>query len=140
MLRLALSDVGKENDHSVTSLAEHFSDVAGEGRAHCPNGNAVEAPDADERRVVIEDGTLCGALAAAVAVLYSVKERNDAANCQDELMDWFNASFGSYDCEAIAEDSDASKEELCPKVILATYLRLRDYIGSENHLAQKTLS
>jgi hypothetical protein len=54
-------------------------------------------------------------------------------------MEWFGDRFGSYDCEAIATELDIIKEELCPRIILTTYLRLRDYIDPDNHISQKSL-
>jgi hypothetical protein len=138
LLRLALDDIGWEKDNgNIEDLAEHFAEIAGKGRARPSAVRSAVGPG--ERNAVIEDGTFCGALAAAVAVLYSVKEYNEAADCQDELMDWFGASFGGYDCEAVAADSEVPKEALCPKVILATYLQLRNYVNPDNHLSQKTL-
>jgi hypothetical protein len=101
------------------------------------NGSGVSAEDA--RRVVIKDGTLCGALAAAVAVLYFIKENEAAVDCQDELMTWFNSSFGGYDCETVSANPEFSREELCPKLLLATYLRQRSYTDPDNHRSQKTL-
>jgi hypothetical protein len=99
----------------------------------------AETTSEDAAARAAEDGAFCGALAAAVAVLYAANDDERAADCQDELMDWFSESFGSYNCKSFAQDMNVIREELCPKIILATYLRLRNYIDPDNHISQKTL-
>ncbi|MDR2163978.1 MAG: C-GCAxxG-C-C family protein [Clostridiales Family XIII bacterium] len=143
MLKLASGDISDENGSGVANLAERFAEVTCGRRAcavHYGSGfhRSVEGTDRGQYPV-IGDGAFCGALAAAVAVLYSVKKHEEAVDCQDELMDWFHARFGGYDCEVIAADPDVPRDDFCPKVILATYLRLRDYIDPDNHLSQKEL-
>ncbi|MDR1495489.1 MAG: C-GCAxxG-C-C family protein [Clostridiales Family XIII bacterium] len=136
LLGLALSDIGGGKSGMSHDLAEYFSNSQHEGRVYRFDGKESPAPAA------CSGGTpcsFCGALAAAIAVLYCAKENEDAANCQDELMDWFGEHFGSFDCDTIASMLKIPRDELCPKVILETYLRLRDYIDPDNHLSQKTL-
>jgi hypothetical protein len=138
LLTLALSDIGRENDNTVAALAEHCADAIDETRAR--RLGVRPAPTPEERDGCASgDGVFCGALAAAVAVLYAAQDDERAADSQDELMDWFSDSFGSYNCKSFAEDMNIIREELCPKIILATYLRLRNYIDPDNHLSQKTL-
>jgi hypothetical protein len=117
-------------------LAEHCADAIDETRARRLGFNTAPEKDAE---CAAGDGAFCGALAAAVAVLYAAQDDERAADCQDELMDWFSENFGSYNCKSFAEDMNIIREELCPKIILATYLRLRNYIDPDNHLSQKTL-
>jgi hypothetical protein len=136
LLTLALSDIGRENDGTIAALAEHCADAIDETRARRIGLRPAQEGDAE---CASGDGAFCGALAAAVAVLYAAKDDECAADCQDELMDWFCDSFGSYNCKSFAQDMNVIREELCPKIILATYLRLRDYIDPDNHLSQKTL-
>jgi hypothetical protein len=122
----------------VAALAEHCADAIDETRARRLGVYPLRVPeDSDESDM--DDGVFCGALAAAVAVLYAAQDDEHAADCQDELMDWFCESFGGYNCKSFANDMNLIREELCPKVILATYLRLRNYIDPDNHLSQKTL-
>jgi hypothetical protein len=138
LLKLALSDIGKKNDYRISALATCCADVTGDTRACMLRTTDESAPDSAPC-IGIKKGTYCGALAAAIAVLYSEKNREEAETFQDELMDWFEDSFGGYDCETIAADIDAVRDELCPKLIFATYLRLRGYLDPDNHLSQKTL-
>jgi hypothetical protein len=138
LLTLALGDIDRENDSVVATLAEHCADAIDETRAR--RLGAYVAPAASEGAACASGGgTFCGALAAAVAVLYLAQDYERAADSQDELMDWFSESFGSYDCKSFAQNMNAVREELCPKIILATYLQLRNYIDPDNHLSQKTL-
>jgi hypothetical protein len=135
LLELALGDVGEEKDKAIEYLAKHFVDVQGELHAHSigdESGLVME-------RTSAEGCNFCGALASALAILYSVKDHEDAADHQDELMDWFTRHFGGYDCEAVEAKLNVPKDELCPKIILATYLKLRNYIDPDNHLSQKSL-
>jgi hypothetical protein len=138
LLTLALSDIGRENDGTVAALAEHCADAINENRIRCLGADSAPTPEGDAE-CAAEDDVFCGALAAAVAVLYAAQDDERAADCQDELMDWFSDSFGSYNCKSFAQDMNIIREELCPKIILATYLRLRNYIDPDNHLSQKTL-
>jgi hypothetical protein len=137
LLGLALSDMNGEEGNMPADLAEHFSHTQDAGRAYNFNGREIRVPDGPRRA----GGacSFCGALAAAVAVLYCAKEHEDAINCQDELMDWFGDHFGSFDCETVASILNIPRDELCPKVILETYLHLRDHLDPDNHLSQKTL-
>jgi len=138
LLQLALGDIGKENDHKISALARCCADVTGDARTR--QTGAAEKPVTDSAPYVgVKSGTYCGALAAAIAVLYSEKSGEEAEACQDELMDWFEGSFGSYDCDTIVTDSDIIRDEFCPKLIFATYLQLRSYLDPDNHLSQKTL-
>jgi hypothetical protein len=138
LLALALGDIGRENDCVVAALAEYCADAIDETRARRIGAHSM--PVAEDGAVCVAGGgAFCGALAAAVAVLYSAQDNERAADCQDELMDWFSESFGSYDCKSFAQNMNAVREELCPKIILATYLQLRNYIDPDNHLSQKTL-
>jgi hypothetical protein len=120
-------------------LAEQCADVIDETYACHRRGNKTSCDREGAQHADAGKGALCGALAAAVAVLYVAKDDERAADCQDELMDWFGNSFGGYDCESLARNIDVIREELCPRVILATYLQLRNYIDPDNHLSQKTL-
>jgi hypothetical protein len=87
----------------------------------------------------VKGGTFCGALTAAIAVLYLEKDTDEAAAAQDELMDWFADSFGEYDCEGVMSYQGMTREDLCPRIILATYLKLRTYIDPDNYIPQKTI-
>jgi hypothetical protein len=137
LLKLALNDIGRENDNKISTLAKCCADVTGDIRAYV-NTADKSAPDSTAH-IGMKSGTYCGALAAAIAVLYSEKNTEDAIACQDALMDWFEDSFGGFDCETIAASQNVIKDELCPKMIFATYLQLRGYLDPDNHLSQKTL-
>jgi hypothetical protein len=135
LLQLALSDIGRENGNMVEALAEQVANAQSADRSRGLDVRARSFPGAPRANGRI----FCSALAAAVAVLYSVKNDEDAADGQDDLMDWFSSCFGGYDCASIAASHNMTRDELCPKLILSTYLRLREYIDPDNHLSQKTL-
>jgi hypothetical protein len=119
-------------------MSEHLLDVAGEDRMYHTDGHGLASTEGGGQRVV-RSGVCCGALMAAVAVLYCVKHHDDAAECQDRLMDWFYSAFESYDCEGIMAGAGTPRDILCPRLILATYLQLRTHLGDCEHLAKKSL-
>jgi hypothetical protein len=138
LLMLALSDIGQENDTSIAALAEHCADAIDcVGARRGRRGLTVD--DMGVWHVGPVEGSFCGALAAAVAVLYAAKGDDLAVDCQDELMDWFDENFGSFDCRSLAFGASVGREDMCPRLILATYLQLRNYLDPDNHLSQKTL-
>jgi hypothetical protein len=76
-------------------------------------------------------GKICGTLAAAVAVLNVVDPDATTNETQTEFMDWFEDQFGGYDCFEIIGDDQTLKQEVCPRIVLQTYLKLREYIFKE---------
>jgi len=73
-------------------------------------------------------GNICGTLAAAIAVLY-VSDYNAAlSGNQEEYMDWFADRFGGYDCCEVIHNDPEKRIELCPRIVLESYIKLREYI------------
>jgi hypothetical protein len=101
IVSLCLKDMGKENEDFITSMAAFCN---GMGR-----------------------GKICGALAAACAVLQVADPDATVNNTQAEFMDWFDDRFGGYDCEDLIGQDPVLKQELCPRIVLETYLKLREY-------------
>jgi hypothetical protein len=139
ILSLALDDIGRKNDNTIADLAEHCADVINRNYTRRAKSHSAHHEQGGAKLCSLKNGDFCKALAGAIAVLYSAKGDDAAAADQDEVMDWFNSSFGGYDCDALANGIDALREELCPKIILATYLQLRNYIDPDNHISQKSL-
>jgi hypothetical protein len=140
LLKFAIEDIGRGDDYKMAALAGYCKDMAGgEGACLMAEPGTLVADVPCTSCVGEESGTFCGALAAAIAILYLDKDSEEAEACQDEFMDWFADNFGGYDCDSIAQNLDILKDELCPKVILQTYLHLRTHIKPDNHLSQKTL-
>jgi hypothetical protein len=136
-LNLALGDVTEVSHGHILGMSEHLLNVAGEDRMYCTNGCGLASTEGGLR--VVKSGVCCGALMAAVAVLYCIKHHDDAVECQDRLMNWFYSAFGSYDCEGVMSRADAPRDILCPRLILATYLQFRTHLGDCEHLAKKSL-
>ncbi|MDR0817436.1 MAG: C-GCAxxG-C-C family protein [Clostridiales Family XIII bacterium] len=103
IVSLCLEDMGKENEDLVSAMAAFCN---GMGR-----------------------GKICGTLAAAVAVLQVADPDATTNNTQVEFMDWFEDRFGGYDCSELIGDDPVLKQELCPRIVLETYLKLREYIA-----------
>lgn len=69
----------------------------------------------------LEEGKLCGTLAAGVALLYMVDPKEANKELRSSLMDWFYDRFGGYECEEILEGNPMNKLEICPVMIEETY-------------------
>ena len=105
ILSLCLEDMGKENEDLVTAMAAF---CGGMGR-----------------------GKICGTLAAAIAALHVKNPDAAKLSWQDEYMDWFEDRFGGYDCYEIIQDDPVKRIELCPRLVLESYLKLREFILDE---------
>jgi hypothetical protein len=103
---LCLEDMNKENEELITSMVAFCNDM---GR-----------------------GKICGALAAAVAVLNVVDPNATINEAQTGFMDWFEDQFGGYDCNEIIGEDPLLKQDVCPRIVLETYLKLRGYIYKAN--------
>ncbi|MDR2486432.1 MAG: C-GCAxxG-C-C family protein [Clostridiales Family XIII bacterium] len=105
IVSLCLEDMGKQNEDLVNAMAAF---CGGMGR-----------------------GKICGTLAAAIAILHVKDQETAKAEWQDEYMDWFEDRFGGYDCYEIIQDDPIKRIEFCPKLVLESYLKLREYILGE---------
>jgi hypothetical protein len=141
LLGLVQGDIESECHARAVDLSGHLMDVAWKDCMCFADGCAMRgATDKHGRGLAVKRSPRCGALSAAIAVLYCTKGNDEAAVCQDGLMDWFCGSYGGYHCYEIAEAPGIPKDALCPKLILMTYLQLRGYIGDCKHLAKKSVS
>jgi C_GCAxxG_C_C family probable redox protein len=103
IMSLSLKELGKENEDLMAAMTGF---CAGMGR-----------------------GSICGALAGAIAALHVCDTHKATSLWQDEFMDWFHAQFGAYDCRDITACDKERRDEICLKLVLETYLRLRVYIS-----------
>jgi hypothetical protein len=103
IMALGLEDLEKENDDLIAAMG-----------GLC-NG--------------LEDGKLCGALAAAVCLLYLADPRTAQQGLRADLTDWFYDRFGGYDCDEITQGNPLNKIQICPGMILETYEMLRELLG-----------
>jgi hypothetical protein len=106
IIALCLEDLGKENEDLIDSMA-----------AFC-NG--------------MGKGKICGTLAAAIAALHVADPVLAGESAQEEMMDWFEERFGGFDCCELIGDDPHKRLERCPKIILETYAKLREYIIKES--------
>ncbi|MDR2502754.1 MAG: C-GCAxxG-C-C family protein [Oscillospiraceae bacterium] len=105
IISMCLEDLGRDNEDLVNAMA-----------AFC-NG--------------MGQGKICGTLAAAIAALYVANPVSAKESAQEEVMDWFFDRFGGYDCYELIEDSEMKRISYCPKIVLETYVKLREYIVNE---------
>lgn len=105
IMSLCLEDIGKGNEDLIKAMA-----------AFC-NG--------------MGEGSICGTLAAAVAALYVIDGQAAEEYRQEELMSWFLERYGGYDCQDIIHNDPVKRIEMCPIIVLETYVRLREYIFDE---------
>ena len=76
----------------------------------------------------IGKGNICGTLAAAIAILHVTDSHSASGKWQEELMDWFLAEYGGYDCMDIVSGNPLEIIRLCPQMIEKTYEKVREYI------------
>ena len=74
----------------------------------------------------MREGLVCGALAAAISVIFTAAESYEQARdeLRPELMSWFLSRYGSYSCADIIGDDETRKITYCPIIIEETYCRL----------------
>ena len=76
----------------------------------------------------LHEGLSCGALCAAVAVLWIVED--DPIKAHDEIgpemMAWFQERFGSWNCADLLDGDESWMMTLCPIIMEDTYLKVRE--------------
>jgi hypothetical protein len=102
IMALGLEDLGRENEDLIAAMG-----------AFC-NG--------------MEEGKLCGTLAAAVALLFLVDARAAADGLRAEIMDWFFDCFGGYDCDEITGGNAMNRISICPGMVVQTYEKLQELL------------
>lgn len=78
----------------------------------------------------LREGLVCGALAAAVSVIFTVAESREQARdeLRPEMMKWFHDRYGSYSCADLIDGDETRKTTLCPIIIEETYCRLLEML------------
>jgi hypothetical protein len=105
IMALGLEDMGKENDDMIAAMG-----------AFC---------------IGLDEGKLCGTLAAAVCLLFLADERAAQGVLRREMMDWFYDRFGGYDCDDILQGNEMNKIAVCPGMIAETYEKLCELLELE---------
>jgi hypothetical protein len=105
IMALGLADLERENDDLIAAMG-----------AFC-NG--------------LDEGKLCGTLAAAAALLSVADARAAETERRAVLMDWFYDRFGGYDCDDILQGNDMNKLAICPGMIAETYEKLSELLEWE---------
>lgn len=77
----------------------------------------------------LEEGKLCGTLAAAVSLLFVADARAAETELRETLMDWFYDRFGGYDCDEILQGNEMNKIAVCPGMIADTYERVCELLA-----------
>ena len=80
----------------------------------------------------LNEGKLCGTLAAAVSLLFVADARAAKAELREALMDWFYDRFGGYDCDEIVQGNEMNKIAVCPGMIAETYEKLCELLAWES--------
>jgi hypothetical protein len=105
IMALGLEDMGKENHDLIMAMG-----------AFC---------------IGLEEGKLCGTLAAAVCLLFLADERAAQSGLRREMTDWFYDRFGGYDCEDIIQGNEMNKISVCPGMIAETYEKVCEMLDLE---------
>ena len=78
----------------------------------------------------LHEGLACGALCAAVAVLWLAEE--DPVKAHDkigpEMMAWFKKQYGAWNCEDLLEGDKKRMATLCPVIMEETYIKTREML------------
>jgi len=100
IMAMFLEDAGRENDDLVKAMG-----------AFCGGLRA---------------GLVCGALAAAVSVIFLTSENYEQARdeMRPEMMKWFLERYSSYSCADILNGDETRKITLCPIIVEETYCKL----------------
>jgi C_GCAxxG_C_C family probable redox protein len=74
-------------------------------------------------------GQVCGALAAAAALMCIVDEKKEAkTKTRIEVIDWFKGEFGAVDCPTLIDGDDKNKDVRCPGYIEAAYEHVHEML------------
>ena len=78
----------------------------------------------------MREGLVCGALAAAVSVIFTAAENYDQArnDLHPVMMKWFLDSYGSHCCADILAGDETRKLTLCPIIVEETYRKLTELL------------
>jgi hypothetical protein len=105
IMAMGLEDLGRDNEDLIAAMG-----------AFC-NG--------------MEEGRVCGTLAAGVSLLFLVDAESAKAELREALMDWFFDRFGGYDCEDIMDGNPMNRISVCPGMIVETYEKLLELLGEK---------
>jgi hypothetical protein len=79
----------------------------------------------------LNEGKICGTLAAAVSLLFVADAPAAKAELRETLMDWFYDRFGGYDCDEIVQGNEMNKIAVCPGMIAETYEKVCELLEWE---------
>ena len=73
-------------------------------------------------------GRICGAVSAAVCLLYAVDSKEAEGGLAEEFLDWFEDAFGALDCSELLGDDPMAKIEKCPMFVESALLKLEELL------------
>lgn len=76
----------------------------------------------------LNQGKDCGALTAAMQILFLADPEEATQRTAQELFDWFEATYDSVECEDILEGDPLNKTEKCPFLVEATLNEMLDLL------------
>ena len=74
----------------------------------------------------LQEGKTCGTLIAANCVLYLEDPELAQRERNIQLLDWFEDIYGSLECSEITQGNPLKKIEICPDLVVSTYMKLVD--------------
>ena len=69
-------------------------------------------------------GKVCGAVSAALCLLYLADAKEARDWMADEYLDWFEGAFGALDCSELLKGDPMAKIERCPMFVESTLTKL----------------
>ena len=104
IMAMFLEDTGRENEELVKAMG-----------AFCGG---------------MREGLVCGALAAAISVIFTAAESYEQARdeLRREMMSWFLNRYGSYSCADIIDGDETRKITYCPIIVEETYCKLTELL------------
>lgn len=76
----------------------------------------------------LHSGLLCGALSGGVCLLSLFAPDKAHIKMIPALVEWFEDSFESFDCEALVGDAPRNKAEKCSEIVVRTYEKVKELL------------
>lgn len=79
----------------------------------------------------VKCGRICGAVSAAVCLMYVADAKAADSGLVQEYLDWFEEAFGALDCRELLGEDPMAKLEKCPMFVESTLLKLEELLEWE---------
>lgn len=79
----------------------------------------------------VKCGSICGCASAAVCLMYLADAKAAEKGIVQELLEWFEESFGTLGCDELLGDDPMAKIEKCPMIVEATLVKLEELLEWE---------